>query len=141
MAPGLAPGLAHSNTQRDVAPPSAKGKQCTGSTSPVCYNQQGGCSLPQEPTLRPTDRSGAPTLVLISSVQMFVPYIDIMSWPTPQLQPVIDAVGQKFYTLAFITAKGTQPAWAGVVALGDQASGGCSGWPRGGGLWVTGAVQ
>lgn len=97
--------------------------------------------MPQEPTPRPADRSILPILPALSSLQMFVPYIDIMSWPTPQLQPVIDAVGQKFYTLAFITAKGTQPAWAGVVALGDQASGGCSGWPRGGGLGPTRAVQ
>ncbi|GAB4817780.1 hypothetical protein N2152v2_004826 [Parachlorella kessleri] len=55
----------------------------------------------------------------------FAPYLDVLAWPTPQLSSIVDATGQLFYTLAFVTAKTSAsgpatPAWGGVVDLADQ---------------------
>jgi len=54
-----------------------------------------------------------PPLLPFPAVQVFAPYVDIVAWPTPVLQTTISATGQKFFTLAFITAKGTKASWGG----------------------------
>jgi len=52
--------------------------------------------------------------------KVFAPYVDVMLWPTFNLMNCYNATGQKYYTLAFITAGSNgQPAWGGSVAM-DQ---------------------
>ena len=66
--------------------------------------------------------------------QLFAPFVDITVYPAPNLMATVDATGQLFSTLAFITADpANQPAWAGLSALDlsqqyylDQVRGG--GW-------------
>jgi len=52
--------------------------------------------------------------------KVYAPYVDVMLWPTFSLMNSYNATGQKYYTLAFITA-GTngQPAWGGATPM-DQ---------------------
>lgn len=42
------------------------------------------------------------------------------AWPTPVLQDTVDATGQLFYTLAFITSQNGKAAWGGVIPLEQQ---------------------
>jgi hypothetical protein len=50
--------------------------------------------------------------------KVFAPYVDVMLWPTFDLASAANASGQKYFTLAFITAGGNgQPAWGGVTAF------------------------
>lgn len=52
--------------------------------------------------------------------KVYAPYVDVMLWPTFSLMNCYNATGQKYYTLAFITAGSNgQPAWGGVTAM-DQ---------------------
>ncbi|HYC85156.1 MAG TPA: carbohydrate-binding protein [Chryseosolibacter sp.] len=52
--------------------------------------------------------------------KVFAPYVDVMLWPTFSLMSCFNATGQKYYTLAFITAGSNgQPAWGGSVSM-DQ---------------------
>jgi hypothetical protein len=52
--------------------------------------------------------------------KVYAPYVDVMLWPTFNLMNCYNATGQKYYTLAFITAGGNgQPTWGGVTAM-DQ---------------------
>jgi len=65
-------------------------------------------------------------LITISSfaslpTKVFAPYVDVMLWPTFSLMNCYNATGQKYYTLAFITANGSgQPAWGGITAMSDN---------------------
>jgi hypothetical protein len=50
--------------------------------------------------------------------KVFAPYVDVMLYPTFSLQKVFEATGQKYYTLAFLTAGSDgKPAWGGSVPL------------------------
>jgi hypothetical protein len=52
--------------------------------------------------------------------KVFAPYVDVMLWPTFDLASVTNATGQKYFTLAFITAGSNgQPAWGGVTAYNN----------------------
>jgi hypothetical protein len=65
-------------------------------------------------------------LITISSFaslpsKVYAPYVDVMLWPTFSLMSCYNATGQKYYTLAFITANGSaQPAWGGVTPMSDN---------------------
>src|SRR5437868_15313077 len=51
--------------------------------------------------------------------KVYAPYVDVMLWPTFSLMNCYNATGQKYYTLAFITSNGSQPAWGGITTM-DQ---------------------
>lgn len=52
--------------------------------------------------------------------KVFAPYVDVMLWPTFSLMNTYNATGQKYYTLAFVTAGSNgQPSWGGAIAM-DQ---------------------
>jgi hypothetical protein len=52
--------------------------------------------------------------------KVYAPYVDVMLWPTFSLMNCYNATGQKYYTLAFITAGSNgQPAWGGITPM-DQ---------------------
>jgi hypothetical protein len=52
--------------------------------------------------------------------KVFAPYVDVMLSPTFSLMNCFNATGQKYYTLAFVTAGSNgQPAWGGVIPM-DQ---------------------
>lgn len=51
----------------------------------------------------------------------FSPYVDVLLWPTLDVNTVNAATGAKWFTLAFITANSAgEPSWGGVIALGDN---------------------
>jgi len=53
--------------------------------------------------------------------RVFAPYVDVMLYPTFSLMNCYNATGQKYYTLAFITAGGNgQPAWGGVTPMNQN---------------------
>lgn len=52
--------------------------------------------------------------------KIFIPYIDITLWPTPNIAQISKETGIKYFKLAFITANAMtpnvlQPAWAGII--------------------------
>lgn len=49
--------------------------------------------------------------------RFFAPYVDILLFPTIDLIKVAKQNNHYFYTLAFITAQGTEPSWGGVVPI------------------------
>jgi hypothetical protein len=50
--------------------------------------------------------------------KVYAPYVDVMLWPTFNLMNSYNATGQKYYTLAFITAGSNgQPMWGGVTPM------------------------
>lgn len=52
--------------------------------------------------------------------KVFAPYVDVMLWPTFNLMNCYNATGQKYFTLAFITAGSNgQPHWGGLTPM-DQ---------------------
>ncbi len=65
--------------------------------------------------------------------QLFAPFVDVALYPTVRLLDAYEAVGQKWFTLAFITAdlRTKEPAWGGVVPMwkqymADQVRNGCA---------------
>ena len=46
-------------------------------------------------------------------VQVFAPFVDVTASPTPVLQTIVDATGQKIFSLGFIAARGVKAAWGG----------------------------
>ncbi|MEN8905909.1 MAG: carbohydrate-binding protein [Clostridiales bacterium] len=53
--------------------------------------------------------------------KIFAPYVDVCLYPAFDLNNCYDKTGQKFYTLAFITANGSgEPAWGGIIPLSDD---------------------
>jgi hypothetical protein len=53
--------------------------------------------------------------------KVFAPYVDVMLYPTFSLVNCNKSTGQKYFTLAFITAGSNgQPAWGGVTPLADN---------------------
>ncbi|AGE56178.1 putative bifunctional chitinase/lysozyme [Paramecium bursaria Chlorella virus NE-JV-1] len=53
--------------------------------------------------------------------KVFAPYVDACAFPTPSLVNMHEATGQKFFTLAFVTADANKKAsWAGVIPLDAQ---------------------
>jgi len=49
------------------------------------------------------------------------PYVDVMLWPTFSLMNCYNATGQKYYTLAFITAVVmVRPSWGGITPLNQN---------------------
>ncbi|MEW5734097.1 MAG: Ig-like domain-containing protein, partial [Thermodesulfobacteriota bacterium] len=52
--------------------------------------------------------------------KVFAPYVDVTNWPTFSISDTYQQTGQKYYTLAFITAGADHaPSWGGVVGM-DQ---------------------
>lgn len=54
--------------------------------------------------------------------QTFAPYVDVMLYPEFPLKKSYKQTGQKYYTLAFITASQSgqlQPAWGGITPTND----------------------
>lgn len=64
-------------------------------------------SLP--PSTTPVVRLPKPT-----HTYAFCPYIDVLLWPTPNLQEMLQSTRADRLTLAFVTANGDQPYWGGV---------------------------
>lgn len=53
--------------------------------------------------------------------KVFAPYIDACAFPTPDLMSMYTKTGQKFFTLAFITADSKKKAaWGGTISLDTQ---------------------
>ncbi|EFN53671.1 hypothetical protein CHLNCDRAFT_136442 [Chlorella variabilis] len=54
--------------------------------------------------------------------KLFAPFVDATLYPTPRLLDAYEATGQKWFTLAFITAdlRTREPAWGGVIPLWKQ---------------------
>ncbi|AGE49664.1 putative bifunctional chitinase/lysozyme [Acanthocystis turfacea Chlorella virus Can0610SP] len=53
--------------------------------------------------------------------KVFAPYIDACAFPTPNLMEYYAKCGQKFFTLAFIVANGSnKAAWGGTIELQTQ---------------------
>ncbi|HEX4715778.1 MAG TPA: hypothetical protein VH164_12715, partial [Ktedonobacteraceae bacterium] len=50
----------------------------------------------------------------------FAPYQDVTIGPS--LQSVVQATGQKYYTLAFITGNGCNAAWGGTILLSQTGT-------------------
>jgi hypothetical protein len=48
--------------------------------------------------------------------------VDVTLYPTPRLLDAYEAVGQKWFTLAFITSdlRTREPAWGGVIPMWQQ---------------------
>ncbi|MCL5261233.1 MAG: chitinase [Gammaproteobacteria bacterium] len=56
--------------------------------------------------------------ILEPTQKIFAPYVDVMLWPTFSLEKTYIKTGQKYYTLAFITAgQDGQPAWGGIIPI------------------------
>ncbi|KXS10122.1 glycoside hydrolase family 18 protein [Gonapodya prolifera JEL478] len=53
------------------------------------------------------------------SPRIFVPYVDMMTWLTPDLVAIATSSGQMFHMIAFVTASGQKAAWAGTITM-DQ---------------------
>lgn len=54
---------------------------------------------------------------------MFAPFVDATLFPTPRLLDYWEGAGQRWLTLAFITAdagRGGAPAWGGVIGMEKQ---------------------
>jgi len=86
----------------------------TSSKTPIPDNSKTP-SPSQTVTPSNDDNSGK----LDSSV--FAPYVDVCLYPAFDINSCFSKTGQKFYTLAFITANGSgDPAWGGVIPLGDN---------------------
>jgi len=63
----------------------------------------------------------APSAQGAMPAKAFAPYVDVMLYPTFSLMNCYSATGQKYYTLAFITAGGDgQPAWGGITPMNQN---------------------
>ena len=75
------------------------------------------------PTVKPTP-TVAPSPPALNSSTVFAPYIDMASWPVPNLSAFRKSSGVLNYSLGFITAASPcVPAWGGYTALATSASG------------------
>ncbi len=75
---------------------------------------QGGSATPTPPS--PT----SPPPVGSWPNRVFAPYVDVSQWPTFSINNCHSRTAQKYYTLAFILASGTEPAWGGSVPMSQN---------------------
>ena len=61
----------------------------------------------------------SPTTTFDFPRKIFAPYVDILLWPTPSIYSVYEETGQKYFTLAFLTAApdNKSVSWGSVIPL------------------------
>jgi hypothetical protein len=114
-------------SQSDWTPPAAPslwqlvgsggGSTPTASKTPTATKTPSGSTPAKTPTATKTPSgSGGGSW----GSKFFAPYVDVMLWPTFSINTCYTKTTQKYYTLAFITANGTNPAWGGITPLSDN---------------------
>jgi hypothetical protein len=74
--------------------------------------QESGTTTPTTPTTTPAASPGK------WGSHEFIPYADVMLWPTFSINDAFAKTGQKYFTLAFITSDTSgNPAWGGVTPM------------------------
>lgn len=104
--------------QNEWNPPILKGQTATetfgGSGNPPSVSDFEFIQL--NPPLVPID----PKVRGLFPDKFFAPYVDILLYPTIDLIKVSKQTNHYFYTLAFITSQGSEPAWGGVIPISQR---------------------